>query len=353
MLRLLIGIIFTVITTLTALAQKMGISTESGLMERYQTEIKSFWQTGHFSSFSGIDGVEIHFAQFTSQTRDKCLLLVPGRSEGYLKYQELAFDLTNLGFNLFIIDHRGQGLSERMLTDSHKGFVEHFDHYSDDLNVFVENIVQPQCGENIYLLAHSMGGAISIRYLQRYITPIKAAVLSSPMIAINRGGLPLWLAESVITLGNSTSNLISDESWYFFGQGQYENKAFNDNPLMQSEIRYQLFTELYEKHPKLQLGGVTFRWLKEALRVRDDLFIDIDKLTTPTLVIQAGDDSVVDNLAQNHFCQQLHQRYHYSCPTGKPLVIKNAKHEIFFEQDKYRLQGLEHALDWFNRDHAN
>ena len=349
---LLAGIL-TIVMTVSSLntnAQQLTFTTEQQLEQRYNNEIKSFWQQGKFSQFSGMEQVSIHYAQFISPQNQQCLVLVPGRSEGYLKYQELAYDLTNAGFNLFIIDHRGQGISQRMQSDPHKGYVALFDHYSDDLHYFVENIVKTQCPEqSIYLLAHSMGGAISARYMQRYETPIKAAVLASPMIAINGGGIPTWLAEFIINSGDKLSKWFSQDSWYFLGQGGYESTPFADNKLMQSRLRYQLFTNLYESTPKLQLGGVTYRWLQEAVKVNKDLFTDIDNLKTPTLVLQAGSDTVVDNSAQDAFCQALHATYEHSCPDGKPLVIEGARHEIFFELDNYRNQGLNETLNWFSR----
>jgi len=69
------------------------------------------------------------------------------------------------------MDHRGQGLSERALENLHKSYVENFQYYISDLNIFIQNIVNPHCSFNNkfhkpYLLAHSMGGAIAARYLQ-------------------------------------------------------------------------------------------------------------------------------------------------------------------------------------------
>ena len=324
-------------------------STEEGLIERYETDIKAFWEQGRFSSFTGVDNIDIQYAEFVSESNKQCIVLVPGRTEGYLKYKELSFDLVNQGFNLFIIDHRGQGLSGKMLSNPEKGYVELFDHYSDDLHYFVDNIVQSACDNEIFLLAHSMGGAISARYLQRYVTPIKAAMLASPMIAINSGGIPNWLAEFIIASGDNLAALLGKESWYFLGQGDYSATPFADNALMQSSVRYQIFTDLYANEKALQLGGVTYHWLSEAIAVNKAIFSDISKLKVPTQVMQAGADTVVDNQAQDDFCAQLHQANPNSCPAGKPLVIENARHEIFFELDKMRIPGIEATLAWFKQ----
>ena len=341
-------------------------TTENQLNSRLNNEIKALWQQGVFDHFSGVKNTRINYVSFVkkfpskndlmhnSEEKRECLVIVPGRSEGYLKYKELSYDLYQLGFDIFIIDHRGQGISERLLPNGHKGYVESFEDYSEDLNTFINNIVIPQCNYKPYLLAHSMGGLISSRYLQKYPTTIKAAVLSSPMIAINSGGLPTWLAKALIYSTEQLNQWFSDEPWYFLGQGDvkvdaYHKKSFANNPLMQSELRYQNFAKTYQSTPEIQLGGVTVHWLEQALIAEKIVFENLQSLRTPTLVLQAAADSIVDNDAQNEFCNQLHQLHPSSCPDGKPIVINNARHELFFESDRYRDQALKHMLNWFKK----
>ena len=351
----------------TASSNLMRFTTDHQLTSRFDNEIKNLWRQGTFDSFNGVNNTRINYAQFVQGSINKntkvntpndkrpCLVIVPGRSEGYLKYQELTFDLYQQGYDIFIIDHRGQGISERLLTNTHKGYVDSFEDYSEDLHVFIEQIVSQHCSEKPYLLAHSMGGIISARYLQKYPEVIKAAVLSSPMIAINGGGIPKWLGKVLIYSGEQLNQWLSNDAWYFLGQSDikkdaYHLKNFNNNRLMQSKVRYQKFTELYQSTPEIQLGGVTLHWLAEALKAKNILFKNMDKLTTPTLILQAGADSVVDNDAQNTFCQQLNKLQPKSCPNGQPIVIQNARHELLFESDHYRNQALKHIKTWFEKN---
>jgi lysophospholipase len=345
-----------------------NFTTESQLTTRYSNEIAQFWLQGEFSSFNGVNDKRINYALFNhnktdintaNHTNRKCLIISSGRSEGYLKYKELSFDLFNLGFNVFLMDHRGQGISARLLENPHKGYVEDFQYYVDDFASFIEKAVKPYCNVNgetqkPYLLAHSMGSAIAARYLQDYPNNIQAAVLSSPMFGFNSGPIPGIIAEPLVKVTNQINQIVSDTPWYFFGQKDYTPKAddptsFTDNPLMHSELRFRQFIQLYQKEPKLQLGGITVKWLSESITALETLFNNIDKITIPTLVIQAGADTIVSNEAQYDFCQQLHQHYPYSCPEGKPLVIEGAYHELFFESDIYRQQALTAAVEWFKQ----
>ena len=82
-----------------------------------------------------------------------------------------------------------------MLADKEKGYVDQFDDYVADLKQFHDEVIA-QDKPAAVLLAHSMG-AISARYLERWPNDIQAAVLSLPMMGINLGGLPKWLAKGV------------------------------------------------------------------------------------------------------------------------------------------------------------
>lgn len=334
-------------------ADNNKFTTESQLESIYEDEIAYFWQQGNFSHFSGVDNVRINYATFIKNSDTipaKCLVVSSGRSESYLKYKELAFDLSNHGFSVFLIDHRGQGLSQHLLANHHKGHVDNFQYYVDDLNNFIENIVTPHCqGSKPYLLAHSMGGAIAARYLQDFPNKTQAAVLSSPMFGFNSGSIPNFIAELVLTVSAQLNQWFDNTPWYFLGHKGFSHSEFSDNILMHSPIRYQLFSQLYNTTPDIQLGGVTVQWLTESQKALEKIFNNVDKITTPTLVLQAGQDKIIDNQAQNDFCHQLHQLQPQSCPDGKPLLIEDAYHELFFESDEYREQALQAAIQWLEQ----
>ena len=338
-------------------------TTESQLATKYSGEIADFWLMGEFSHFSGVNNARINYAAFNhnearnasnNSRNNKCLVIVSGRSEGYLKYKELSFDLFNLGFSVFLIDHRGQGLSERLLENPHKGYVENYQYYVDDLAYFIDNIVKPHCASidsmnKPYLLAHSMGGAIATRYLQTYPDSIQAAVLSSPMLGFNGGGIPDAIAKPLIKATDQINEWFDNTPWYFFGHQDYTPSDFVDNPLTHSPLRFQQFRQLYQETPAIQLGGVTVKWLTASITALEKIFANVDKITTPTLVMQSGSDKIVSNQAQDDFCKQLHQSQPQSCPNGKPLIVKGASHELFFESDAYRHQALTATIEWFEK----
>ena len=328
-----------------------NICQETSLKGPLKDEISAFWQQGLFESFSGVDEVIINYASFIQlQKGAPALVIVPGRSESYLKYQELVFDLYRQGYSLYIIDHRGQGLSGRLLSNQQKGYVTKFQDYVDDLRYLIENILPKTTSGKPYLLAHSMGGAIACRYMQDSPGAIKAAVISSPMLGFNSGFLPQHFAKIVIASMLIMNKVLDKTPWYFFGQKDYAETVFSNNRLSHSSNRYQRFINLYRHNKTIQLGGVTTHWLAQGLSAQELIFNNIAKLKTPVLLLQGGGDIVVSQSAQNEFCRRLHLAQPQSCPNGLPYKIEGALHELFFEIDTYRNKALTQSLAWFE-DH--
>jgi lysophospholipase len=317
-----------------------------GINEDNKQEI--FWGKGIFNTFKGKDDLDIHYAHFEHSPASPVIVISPGRCESYLKYKETAFELYLSGYSIFIVDHRGQGLSGRMLTNVFKGYVKNFDDYADDLYQFITKIVAPNSGNTLpYLLAHSMGCAITLRMLQLYPNVVQKAALLSPMIAINTGPLPHFFATGLVNLLENLNQLLSKEPWYFVGQSNYKAKLFRNNPLTHCENRYQAFVDLYQTNNAIQLGGVTIKWLHEAFKARKAIFSNLDKITTPLTLFQGSEDIVVDNKKQNDFCRLLHALSpELIAPT--PIIIEGAHHELLFEIDPLREKTLSQILQFFS-----
>ena len=327
-------------------------SSEKELADNIKGDIATFWQKGNFIEFQGAKNTRINAATFrhnNERPSSNCLIIVSGRTETYLKYKELIFDLYHQDYDIFIMDHRGQGLSERALENTNKGYVEKFQYYVDDLDYFINHFVSPSCNTKPFMLAHSMGGAIAATYLEQNPTTIQAAVLASPMLAIDSSGVPHFIAKALIAIIHFFEQLFIDGSWYFFGEHDFEEESFSSNQLMHSNARYTVFSELYINNPELQLGGVTYQWTYESLNAIDKIFSNLDKLKTPLIVLKAMQDTIIDTQGQDAFCQQLHQLNPASCPNAQPEVFEGAYHELFFESDDTRNKAINTTLNWFKQ----
>lgn len=128
-------------------------------------ELLDFWRGREEGEFAGAQSLPIRFVRFCAPDHDKVVVISTGRIESYVKYPEVAYDLFQCGYDVMIIDHRGQGLSGRLLADSHRGHVLQFADYVSDFAHFWQRVVQPAGYRRRFALAHSMGGAILALFL--------------------------------------------------------------------------------------------------------------------------------------------------------------------------------------------
>ena len=303
-----------------------------------------FWRQREECEFTGVENVPIRYVRFTSPHHDKVILIVPGRIESYVKYPELAYDLWHCGYDVIIVDHRGQGRSGRLLKDAHRGHVVHFDHYVDDIETLYLKELTAGHYRRRYALAHSMGGAILTLLLARNPTAFNAAVLASPMFGIYLP-MPAWMAHRILEWVEKRP-AIRDS--YALGTGRWRAHPFGMNQLTHSRERYRRNLRFYADDPAIRVGGPTWHWVREGIQAGQNILGKAATITTPLLLLQAGDDKVVDNRSQDLFCAAMLAAGH-PCGGGQPWVIKGARHEILFEKDAMRAEALHAIVDFFAR----
>jgi lysophospholipase len=320
-----------------------NLSLEADLIHRYSKDIQDFWQAqvtkGHFIS---ADQIKIAYASAINPESEHTVVISSGRIEGLIKYKEVIFDLFNNGYSVFIHDHRGQGHSGRLLSNSHKGYVGTFDDYVEDFQQFMQLHVLPHTQQSGYskpkLLCHSMGGAIGALYLLQYTSDFDDVVFSAPMFGIV-APLPELMTRAIINIGCALNRALKSEPWYFVGLGNYRSVDFKKNTLTNSAIRYGLFRQEYEAFPEVQLGGPTFHWLQQAVIAMNKIKDNAYKIENACLILQAGADSVVDNKQQKRVAHQM--------PNTDFMIIDQAKHELLLESDQFRLPSMNAVLKHF------
>ena len=104
------------------------LSTEQELTNnKYSAKIEKFYNTGQEGFFDGAENIKIYYKIFKQKSKEKgAIVISSGRTEAAVKYKELIFDLYNNGYSIYISDHRGQGLSSRMLSEHDMGYIDKF-----------------------------------------------------------------------------------------------------------------------------------------------------------------------------------------------------------------------------------
>lgn len=313
---------------------------ELQLAEHWSEVLLPFWQQLQHGQFNGLANVPIHYSYCHTPGAEAVWVISSGRIETAIKYTELIYELSQAGYSVFILDHRGQGRSGRLLPDPQVGYVTDFADYQHDLAMFLRNIVQPAGYRHHLLLAHSMGSAIGAGLLtlprwQQWHDFFSAAVLCAPMFGIYTGSIPNRLAERSAMLCCRIANLFSLQQSYFLGQTAYQEKPFCVNDLTSSAARYQALRHCYQAEPQLQLGGVSYQWLKQAIFAMRELPHYAKHCRTPILLLQGGQDKVVANSAQQLWFEQLPAEL-----TKQLVTLNDARHEVLMEQDHLRVAAF-------------
>jgi len=231
------------------------------------------------------------------------VILLNGRTEFMEKYAETIRELNRRGFNVYSLDWRGQGLSSRMLANRHKGFINSYNIYINDLNIFVSKIVQPDAVMPLAILAHSMGGHIALRFIHDHPEIADKIVLVSPMIDILTTPLPGWFVRLITRIAIKAGM----DHTYTIGSGDYTVEKFNGNRLTSDPERFKDGIQAIAANPDLALGGVTYGWLSATFESIDILVEPgfAKKITTPILTVSAGFDRVVSIKDQKTICSLM------------------------------------------------
>ena len=74
------------------------LSSADNLLGHYTTHVEPFWQQRiHRDQFTGSDNIKVAYAYCLQPNAVASIVISPGRTESYLKYQEFIYDLYHNG----------------------------------------------------------------------------------------------------------------------------------------------------------------------------------------------------------------------------------------------------------------
>ena len=276
------------------------------------------------------DGVTLRFARWRPPPgRKGTVCLFHGRTEFIEKYFETVRELRARGFAVATLDWRGQGRSQRLLDDPHKGYVGDFSDYELDVDVFMKEVVLPDCPPPLFAIAHSMGGTIMLRVARQGSRWFDRIVLSAPMIklaGIRNTGMSRIAIKALRIMGLG-GTYVPGGSATVEAVGPYIG-----NPLTSDPVRHARTKAVLEAAPDLGLGSPTVSWLNAALRATGEISDPSfpSKIRQPLMLVAAGRDQIVSTAAIEELAIRLR--------AGSHLIVAGARHELMMEQDRYRGQ---------------
>ena len=254
------------------------------------------------------------------------LLLLQGRAEFIEKYFETVAELRSRGFAVATFDWRGQGGSDRLLADRHRGHVGAFEDFRSDYAAVRERLVDPRGGP-VSVLAHSMGGCVALSAALDGWLGAERLVLSSPMVGLSLVRRP----RLVRTLAAILDRLGLRQRLVPGGRVKsISTLPFEGNRLCTDRGRYERNAEIATVLDWGAIGSPTVGWLVAAYRAMDRLARPdaASAIAVPTLIVAGGDDPICSTPATAMFARSL--------PAGDLVIVPGARHEILMETDALR-----------------
>lgn len=313
----------------------------SAMNNENKTWRENYVTSGSFTSFDGTKlnyyiaapvGITIHNGEssevhgHTSSLEPRIsITIVHGFGEFFAKYHEYAWYLSQAGCQVFFLEQRGYGYSEGKLSEPDLVYIDDYSTYVEDLNAFINQVVIPKSKSIPRLvLAHSMGGAVTTRFLELHPDVFDAAILSSPMLKMRAGNINRFV-ETILRIYVALFRLNKKLA--------FNQKRFNPNPVFEtssakSRARFDYQLQCRIDDPHYQTTGATFGWALASLKVHRDIFKDIDKIKCPIALFTAGQDHLIDPAGYEMFKDK-----------AKNVVIhpfEQSRHEIFNSDDNDR-----------------
>lgn len=233
------------------------------------------------------------------------LAVVHGYGEHAGRYRELAVELAERGYSLYVYDLRGHGRSA-----GRRGHISRFSDYLDDTAVYLRTVGLEEEGRPLFLLGHSLGGLIAAAFVEeRSDAGLAGLVLSAPFLRLAIPVPPMRLhAARLLSRVAPTLNI--------------------GNPLDAAALSHdQAVVAAYRVDP-LNHHVATARWAAEVLDAQLAALAAAPRIAPPLLVMYGEADAVTDPAA-------AHQLFAAAAsPDKTEHAYPGYFHEIFNESGR-------------------
>ena len=272
---------------------------------------------GEAGSFPTLDKILLYEHWWRPEREPKAgVVLVHGLAEHSGRYYPFIRNLLDHGYAVDTFDLRGHGRSKGVPV-----FVQAFDEYLSDLDMFLDRVKARLPGKPLFLMGCSMGGGIAALYSILHAPEIRGVVLVGPTVRINRDVSPLLQKLSGV-LGR------------FFPHF----KMMKINHRLVSRDR--AVQEAYDRDPLVYRHGLKARLGAELIRSTERLQSRIQDFAFPVLLLQGGDDKLVDPEACRWFYDSI------SSGDRTLKVYEGLYHEVLNEPEKESVQ--QDVMSWLD-----
>jgi alpha-beta hydrolase superfamily lysophospholipase len=266
------------------------------------------------------DQMELVWQSWLPSNPKGVVTIVHGLAEHGGRYQDTAKALTAAGWAVYTVDLRAHGLSPNP-PRAGRVHVNRFEDYFRDVDALTGLAAQNHPGLPLFLLGHSMGGLISIRYSLEKPDKLAGVIISSPALGIHPDvRLPIFLKIMVGVLSRLAPRfrVPSDLDTNAISRDPGVVKAYIDDPLISQKVSTRWYAEFFKSIKKANEGAASLR--------------------IPMLLMQSGADQLVDPDAPRRWQEEAPREM-------VDLVVWDGLfHEMLNEPEKVQVRAR--LLDW-------
>jgi acylglycerol lipase len=265
--------------------------------------------------FKGRKDVEIFWQSWVPERPRAVVVIVHGLGEHSSRYRHVADALVGAGCAVYAMDHRGHGKSggDRALIDRFSNVVEDIDHV-------VEIARREQPRKPVFLLGHSMGGALSLSYAIKKPEKLSALILSGPAVALDGASSMTKLVAKLLSSIAPKAGLVA-----------IDPSLVSRDPAVVAD---------YANDPLNAHGKVGARTLGEIVYFVEMLPAALPLIKMPLLVMHGRDDKLAGVAGSEMVVAMVSSK-------DKTLkVYDGLYHEIFNELPADRAVVLKDLTDW-------
>ena len=131
------------------------------------------------------DGLDLYFRAWLPLDARAVLLFVHGLGEHSGRYIATGARFAGAGYAVYALDQRGHGRSP-----GRRVHISRFEEYLDDLSALVALARDRHPGALLFLVGHSQGGLVALRFLLERPEGVAGAIVSSPLLGVHPNARP-------------------------------------------------------------------------------------------------------------------------------------------------------------------
>ena len=268
------------------------------------------------------DALDLVWQSWKPPTPGGVIVIVHGLAEHGGRYRETAEFLADNGWAVYACDLRAHGLSPNP-PKAGRVHVDRFTDYFRDVEAMT-GLARGEYPElPLFILGHSMGGLISIRYVLERPEGLAGAIISSPALGTHPAFKPpafLRILVRVLSFLAPRVRVDSELDTDAISRDPDVVKAYREDPLISEKI--------------------SARWYSEILRSMKKAHQAAGSLRVPMLLMQSGEDRLVDPAAPGRWAE-----------AAPPALVERVTwdglyHEMLNEPEKDRVRAR--ILEWLD-----